>query len=537
MGVYLNPGNSAFAEIDGPDYVDKSLLIEIINRTVGRSNKLTCVSRPRRFGKSYAARMLTAYYDASCDSHKLFDGKKIAGAEDYEKYINQYNVIYLDITGFISAAQRKGESLREVPSEIVSAILEELREADRSLSDEITLEEALIAGAEKEGGRKFIFIIDEWDAMIREAKDDEEAQKRYLNLLRGWFKNANFTPRAVAAAYMTGILPIKKDGSQSAISDFEEYTMIDPWDYGEFVGFTEEEVAQLCRHSDAELDKMKHWYDGYSFPGTGAVYNPNSVMKAIRRRRFDSYWTETSAAEGLLEYISKDYNGLTKTIAELIGGVKVKVNTTGFANDLTTFRGKDDVLTLMIHLGYLAYNAEDKTVRIPNEEIKLEFQRSIHEVKHEATLKRLEASEQLFLDTIHGNEEAVAAQIEKVHAEETAPLHYNKEDSLRSVIKLAYYTYRDHYLQWEELPAGVGYADLVYIPKQDSDWPALVIELKWNDSAESAMDQILKKKYPAALEGYGSEILLVGISYNKELPAGERRHTCRIRRIHGGMQL
>ena len=528
MGIYINPGNSGFAEIAGDDYVDKTLLIDHINRTVGKGNKLTCISRPRRFGKSYAARMLTAYYDCSCDSHFLFDQKKIAGTTDYKRHINQYNVVYLDITGFVSAAQRKGEPLREVPAEIVKALLDELLENNRDLPDGISLEEALITCAEKEQGRKFIFVIDEWDALIREAKDDEEAQRRYLNLLRGWFKNANFTPRAVAAAYMTGILPIKKDGSQSAISDFEEYSMIDPWEFGEFVGFTEEEVRKLCSQNSADFERMKLWYDGYGFQGTGAVYNPNSVMKAIRRKRFDSYWTETSAAEGLLDYISKDYNGLTKTIAELIGGVKVKVNTTGFANDLTTFRGKDDVLTLMIHLGYLAYNEADKTVRIPNEEIKLEFQRSIHEVKHEATMKRLEESERLFADTIHGNEQAVAAQIEKIHAEETAPLHYNKEESLRSVVKLVYYTYRDHYVQMEELPGGEGYADIVYIPRQDSSWPALVIELKWNMEAEGAIAQILKKNYPDVIKGLGCPILLVGIGYDKNAHAGGKKHTCRI---------
>ena len=229
-----------------------------------------------------------------------------------------------------------------------------------------------------------------------------------------------------------------------------------------------------------------------------------------------------------MDYISKDYNGLTKTIAELIGGLEVKVDTIGFANDLTTFRGKNDVLTLMIHLGYLAYDSEKKTVHIPNEEIKLEFQRSIHEVKHEATLKRLAESEQLFADTIKQNEDAVAAQIEKVHAEETAPLHYNKEDSLRSVIKLAYYTYRDHYLQFEELPAGEGYADIVYLPKHDSDWPILLIELKWNQNAQGAIEQIMQKKYPAVLQDTKREILLVGINYNKDAKAGNKKHTCKI---------
>jgi hypothetical protein len=251
-------------------------------------------------------------------------------------------------------------------------------------------------------------------------------------------------------------------------------------------------------------------------------------MQAIENNDFDSYWSETSAAEGLLDYISKDYNGLTKTIAELIGGIPVKVDTAGFANDLTTFKGKDDVLTLMIHLGYLAYDAEQKTVRIPNEEIKQEFQRSIHEVKHTATLKRLEESEKLFADTILKHEDAVALQIEKVHSEETVALHYNKEDSLRSVIKLAYYSYRDHYLQFEELPAGEGFADIVYLPRPDSDWPALVIELKWNKDAKGAIDQILEKKYPSVLANLGRPVLLVGITYDKNASAGMKKHHCKI---------
>lgn len=528
MGIYVNPGHAGFAEINDEDYVDKTGLIDLINQTVGKKNKLTCVSRPRRFGKSFAAKMLTAYYDRSCDSHELFDDKKIALSGDYEKYLNQYNVICLDITGFISEAKESGISLCEIPAMIKRALWKDLLESGFTPEENDNLNDFLLRCVMSPGGKPFIFIIDEWDAMIREAKDDPTAQESYLNLLRGWFKNINFTPKAVAAAYMTGILPIKKDGSQSAISDFKEYSMINPRRFAPYVGFGEEEVRQLCDQRGIDFETMKLWYDGYYFDGVGSVYNPNSVMQAAENHDFESYWTETSAAEGLLNYISKDYNGLTKTIAELVGGVEVKVNTTGFANDLTTFKGKDDVLTLMIHLGYLAYDSERKTARIPNEEIKREFQRSIHEVRHEATIKRLEESEKLFADTIQKHEEAVADQIEKVHTEETVALHYNKEESLRSVIKLAYYSYRDHYLQFEELPAGEGYADVVYLPKPDSDWPVLVIELKWMKEAEGAIAQILKKKYPSVLEGCGRPILLVGISYDKSAGAGEKKHRCRI---------
>lgn len=527
MGNYVNPGNIGFKRINGPEYVDKTMLIDLINARIGTDKCLVCVSRPRRFGKSYAAKMLTAYYDASCDSHSLFDDKKIAVCVSYGTHLNQYYVINLDITSFISDAAVKRKTLIEVPEMIVDAIHDELIKLypdipkAKNLNDEITW---LV----EKNNKQFVFIIDEWDAMIREAKDDPKAQQAYLKLLRGWFKNSNFTPKAVAAAYMTGILPIKKDGSQSAISDFDEFPMIKPLEYGGYVGFTEEEVRKICEKKNADFQLMKLWYDGYSFQGVGSVYNPNSVMKSARNGDFDSYWTETSAAEGLLEFISKDYNGMTKTIAELIGGVDVPVSTSGFANDLTTFRGKDDVLTLMIHLGYLAYDSVHKTVRIPNEEIKLEFAKAVKEVQHTETLKRLEESEQLFLHTLNSDAEAVAAQIEKIHSEETSPLHYNKEDSLRSVIKLAYYTYRDHYVQWEELPAGDGYADVVYLPKYDSDYPILVIELKWNKDVKTAIDQIKDRNYPDSFKGYGRDILLVGITYDKDAPAGKRKHICQI---------
>ena len=525
MGTYLNPGNSGFARIINSDYVDKTGMIALVNQTINTTRNLTCISRPRRFGKSLAAQMLCAYYDRSCDSHPLFDRYTIARDSSYEVHLNQYDVLYLDMTGIIGET-----SVHDIVSFTRRNIIEDIK----SIYPEVRIEEgftATLLNLTEYTHTKLVMIIDEWDAPIREMKDNAQVQKEYLEFLRSLFKNSGLTPRIFAAAYMTGILPIKKDGSQSDITDFEEFTVIKPRQYGEYVGFMEEEVQELCKRHNISFDDMKRWYDGYEFPNVGPVYNPNSVIKAIAYNDFDSYWTETSAAEGLMEYISKPYHGLTRTIAELIGGVEVRVNTNGFSNDLITFKGKDDVLTLLIHLGYLAYDAATKTVHIPNEEIKLEFQRSIHEVKHEATLKRLAESEQLFADTIEGNEEAVAAQIEKIHTEETTPLHYNKEDSLRSVIKLAYYTYRDHYVQWEEMPAGNGFADVAFLPKYDSDYPILVIELKWNQDAVTAIDQIRSRHYPESFAGYGRDVILVGITYDKNAKPGERKHVCKIEKM------
>lgn len=526
MGTYLNPGNEGFGAIVASGYVDKTGLAGLVNSTIGTTRNLTCVSRPRRFGKSYAAQMLCAYYDRSCDSRALFDGLAISSDPSFEEHLNSYDVIYVDMTYLKQFCDGYATLVKYLPRRLK----EELAEAYPDVRESDELPEAMVRVAEHTG-RKFIMIIDEWDAPIRENVAVEE---EYLHFLRSLFKSSLTTARIFAAAYMTGILPIKKDGSQSAISDFREYTMVKPRMFAPYVGFVEAEVRGLCRENGVEFCEMRRWYDGYELSGVGSVYNPNSVMKAIEYADFDSYWSQTSAARGLMDYIALDYDGLARTVAELVGGASVAVETLGFANDLTTFRSKDDVLTLLVHLGYLAYDSEVGTARIPNEEIRLEFQRAIHGVGYGETARRVRESEQLFLDTMAGDEDAVARQIEKVHAEETSPLHYNREDSLRSVIKLAYYTYRDHYLQWEELPAGVGYADIVYLPRRGSGWPALVVELKWNEPAEGAVAQILHKGYADALAGYCGEVLLVGISYDKDAPTGERRHHCKIVALRQG---
>ena len=521
MGNYLNPGNSGFARIRNDVYIDKSGLIGLINQTIDTSRRLTCISRPRRFGKSFAAQMLCAYYDRTCDSARLFNDLEIADDEHYKDYLNRYDVIYLDMTGVIGEA-----AMMDIVPYIQRNIIRELTEQYPELKAAEGFA-ATLANAAKAAGNKFIMIIDEWDAPIRETAGHPELQKKYLEFLRSLFKNSGMTSKIFAAAYMTGILPIKKDGSQSAISDFWEYSMVKPRQFGKYAGFTEDEVKKLCDDFGSDFKMMKQWYDGYSFQDLVSVYNPNSVMKAIRNDDFDSYWTQTSAAESLMGYISLDFDGLGKTVSELVGGVEAKVDTKGFANDLVTFRDRDDVLTLLIHLGYLAYDQIEQKVRIPNEEIRLEFARAIRQTKRDDTIRRIRESEQLIEDTIHGNEEAAARQIEKIHEEEP-PLYYNNEQALRSVVKRAYFSYGDEYVMFEELPAGVGYADIVYLPKKDSVLPALVIELKWNQSAKTALEQIRDRRYPEAVRGYGGTVLLVGISYDKEAPAGKRKHQCRI---------
>ena len=417
--------------------------------------------------------------------------------------------------------------MADVPDEIVSAIHKELEELFPEQAAGESLMEDFIRCVE-ETGREFIFIIDEWDALLREAKGDAEAWSAYLNLLRGWFKNNNFTPKVVAAAYMTGILPIKKDGSQSAISDFIEYPILDPDGFAKFTGFTQGEVERLCESHGMSFEDAKSWYDGYDFPDVGAIYNPYSVTLAMLKKKFGSYWQKTSAAESLMIYINMDFEGLQETISRLISGEEIEVNTDFFENDFETFKSRDDVLTLLIHLGYLAWHEEDGTVRIPNEEVRIEFRKILKSGNmNPKWMELLGRSQKLLEDTIAGNGEAVAKSIEALRDTQYAPTFYNNEQALRYVIKFAYISAIDQYMKVEELPSGKGIADVVYLPKKKSQLPALVVELKWNRSPEGAIRQMKERNYPAVLKSYEGEIVLVGINYD----AKKKEHSCVIERI------
>ena len=346
MGMYLNAGNEGFRSVRKGLYVDKSGLISFVNSTLGSSDKLTCVSRPRRFGKSFAARMLAAYYDRSCDSRELFVDLAIAKDPEFEKNLNRYDVIYLDITWFIALA----ENIRGTVLYLQEKVIEELCDAYPALAlkDNGLLPEVL-AKISNATGQKFIIIIDEWDALFREAKDDEKLQKEYIMLLRGLFKS-NQTDKMIEAAYMTGILPIKKYGTQSALTDFREYTMLRPKRLAQYVGFTESEVIGLCNRYGMDFEEARRWYDGYSFSKVPSVYSPNSVVQAMVNGEYATYWTETETYESLKRYIGMNTEGLKDAIILMLGGGRCKINTRTFQNDIWNIHGKDDVLTLLVHL-------------------------------------------------------------------------------------------------------------------------------------------------------------------------------------------
>lgn len=379
---------------------------------------------------------------------------------------------------------------------------------------------------------KFVIIIDEWDALFRETKNDFALQKEYVQLLRGLFKAGPSTDKTIAAAYMTGILPIKKYGTQSALTDFREFTMTRPAKLAEYVGFTEEEVRCLCQEHHMDPESMSAWYDGYSFSRIRHVYSPNSVMNAVINEEFANYWTDSESYDSLKGYISMNFDGLRDDIISMLGGVSVRVRIGTFQNDMTSFKNKDDVLTLLIHLGYLGYDSVEKKVFIPNKEIAEAFADAVSGDKWEDVAELLRESEDLLDATLRGDSETVANALEKVHSLNSSVLRYNNEASLSSAIMIAYYTARRFYKIIPEFPEGKGFADLAFLPGKDVDKPAMIIELKYDKDADTAIKQIHENRYDGDLKKYFGNLLLVGINYNKDLNGADmKRHTCIIEKV------
>lgn len=529
MGLYFNSGNASFYNaVNSRIYVDKTRLLEYTNSILDTEQRLVCVSRPRRFGKTLTADMLTAYYCKGCNSQSIFADLYISKSEGYLKNLNQYHVIHVDINDFLHRID--SNTMRRVsPMDAIIIMQREiLREMQkyysRDYQNEVYLPKVL-AEIYDTFGDKFIIIIDEWDAIFREYKDDKEAQDAYLNLLRGLFKDAN-SRKFLKLAYITGILPIKKTDTQSSLNDFDEFTMVSPGTLAGYVGFTEEEVHNLCEQYHVDFQQMKRWYNGYCFRKVKNIYNPNSVVKAILNEEFDDYWTRTDTYESLKKYISANVEGLKDIVVDMLTGGRCKVNTKKFQNDFTSLYGKDEVLTLLIHLGYLAYDADKKEVYIPNEEIHSEFEAAVEGTKWNQVIAAMEQSERLLQYTWNGKAEEVASMIDRVHMDNTSILKYNDENALACVIRLAYYSAVNYYTVVRELPTGLGFADIVFIPRQNTDRPCLVVELKYDQTAKGAIDQIHDKEYVTALEEYQGNMLLVGINYDKQT----KQHTCVIER-------
>lgn len=526
MGRFVNPDNSAFqVALNSKIYIDKTGLIEYTNSVLDTSDAYICNSRPRRFGKSYTANMLAAYYSKGCNSEEMFSGLDISRKSDFKTHLNQYDVIHIDIQWFLANCYNSNK----IVSFLSDSVISELRDIypDILPLGELSLPDSLSRIKDKTG-QKFIIIIDEWDVLIRDEATNYYIQNEYINFLRGMFKGTEPT-KYIQLAYLTGILPIKKEKTQSAVNNLEEFTMLHSYELAPYIGFTENEVKMLCQKYDRDFEKVKKWYDGYLLENY-EIYNPKAVVSVMLRGKFRSYWSETGSYEVIVPLINMNYDGLKNTIIEMLSGQNVKVNTSTFKNDPANIQSKDDVITYLIHLGYLGYNEKDETAFIPNEEIRHELINAVKSTNWSDLIHFQYESNHLLDATLSMNTQEVAEQIQKIHSEYASSIQYNDENSLSSVLTIAYLSSMQYYFKpIRELPTGKGFADFIYIPKPEyiRDYPALIVELKWNKNAKTAMEQIKNKDYPEAIKQYTGNIILVAINYDKK----SKNHECIIEKL------
>lgn len=375
MGIYINKGNEGFKRALNGGYVDKTGMIEIINNTLDTERRFTCVTRSRRFGKSMVVAMLNAYYDKSCDSRLLFDGLAAKSGATFERHLNKYPVIKLDITDFITRYNHDDGIVEHIQRNIMNELLEVYPDVKGREDDDLM---ELLIRIKQHTGEKFIMLIDEWDAICREFSDSPAVMDEYVNLLRRLFKGGS-SADVFAGAYMTGILPIKKYKTQSGLNNFREYSVVMPGKLAPFFGFTSLEVKKLADGEGMDVDDLKAWYDGYHIGAESSMYNPYSVMCAIANGECDSYWSSTSAYDNVVTYIKMNFDGLKDDIIKMLAGGRCRVNTTKFQNDLSVINSKDDVLTVLIHLGYLSYDKSKGECYIPNKEVRMEMTNAVED--------------------------------------------------------------------------------------------------------------------------------------------------------------
>lgn len=551
MGTYLNPGKAAFEEaVNSEIYVDKTEMIGFLNSVVRTKQKYVSVSRPRRFGKTMAADMICAYYDREANSRELFEARKLKTewaperTQAWDAYLGKFDVIRLVMTKFF----KKNISVENALANMQRLVVRDIKKAypDADYYDESSLIQT-IEDVYTSDESQLVIVIDEWDAVFRVRQDDREGQTEYLDFLRDLLKDNEH----IALAYMTGILPIKKYGEHSALNMFTEYSMEAPRQLAVYTGFTENEVKALCIKYGMDYKEVSSWYDGYiisdriepdkraayrqgRYDGHKiAIYSPLSVVESMTTGQIRNYWNKTETYEALAEYIRKDFDGLKDAVALLMDGGRLPIDTSSYQNDMTTFHSRDDVLSLLIHLGYLGYDDETGEVFIPNREILDEFRTSTKSSEWVDTFKSFTISQELLKATWNQDADRVAELLEKAH-DRTGNKTYNDEAALSYAVQYAYYAAQKYYTTILELDTGKGYADIVYLPAPKyPDKPVLLIELKYEKTAGGAIAQIKNRSYPDRLEHYKGSILMVGINYDRSIPNEKpefKHHSCVIER-------
>ena len=540
MGIYVNPGDSMFRfSLNSKIYVDKSPMINELNELIGTDERFLCMSRARRFGKTMMTNLMSAYYSRDCNSREIFERLELSKQEGWDKYLNAFNVIQIDLQSCFSRTKDKNQVIDKLQTNVVNELREQF--PSTRIPTAATIAES-ISIINKELGELFVIIIDEYDVLIRDNCVAASIRKDYIDFLNSIFKS-NDVQKAVSLAYLTGILPILRETVQSKLNNFTEYTMLRPDQFAQYFGFTENEVRRLCLAKNADYDACKLMYDGYIFekptelaeqPDDDGehvihVFNPNSVVKAVTKHKYDNYWVATSALEAITLYIDANIAGILEDIKALLKGEKeVKVDVLNYNNNVEHFATKDEIFTYLIHLGYLAYDPTKGTCHIPNGEIRGAWLRIMSNAKgFEPIAQMIETSRELIEATENGDKETVAKALDDSQADISSPLSYNRESTMQSAILMAYfYAHKDYWI-FSELASGCGYADVVLVPFFIQK-PIIIIELKKDGEPATAIEKIKSRNYAHAFRYHpGHEAVLVGITYDAE----SKQHRCLIEKV------
>lgn len=490
-------------------YVDKSLLIDKVSAKIGTNSQYICITRPRRFGKSMNAHMLGAYYTKNRDSRELFDDLAIAETAGYEKHLNSHNVIFIDL----SRLPFECHSYKEYIVSIYKNIERDLIEAYPFLAQKNYND---LSEMFKESGERFLFILDEWDSIFYKRFMSEEDKLSYLGFLKALLKDQPY----VDLAYMTGVLPIAKYSSGSELNMFREYNFMNDHTFDVFFGINEDEVRELCKkHTSVSYEELIRWYDGYYLSDGRHLFNPRSVNCALSDGVCLNYWTETGPMNEIADCIENNVEEVREDIVKMVAGIPVEVDLQGYSAIELNLDTRDEILSAMVVYGFLSYH--DGMLRIPNHELMEKFQRVLSRESMGEIKQIVDRSKQMVEATVAMDVEKVASILEEVHDREIPFLQYNDENSLSCVITLCYlYARKDYYIE-RELKSGKGYCDYIFLPKKGGK-PAIILELKVNDTCDHAMKQIKERGYLQKAQEHAEEVILVAISYDKD----RKKHEC-----------
>ena len=507
--------NNSFTEAFNSDYfVDKTELISKINKSISTNSKFLCITRPRRFGKTINAMMLESYYSKNANFKDLFDKLKISDSESYLTHLNKHNVVYLNFSNPLKKSENYNEFIDGFYNQIVND-LEELYNV--KIDRNITLGK-IFEDISSQTGECFIFIIDEWDFIFNNNLFSKDERINFLYFLKDLLKDRPY----VELCYMTGVIPIAKYSTGSALNMFQEYTFLNDNIFHKYFGFTTEEVENICKkQNNVTFQELKEWYDGYKIQNID-IYNPRSVVSALTRGICQSYWTNTGPMDEIIYHINQNIEEVKNDVIQMVSNIPVEIRLKGYGTEQLTLETRNQILSAMTVFGFLTYH--DETLEIPNKELMIKFDDALEDKSMNEVSKLVLRSDEMLKATIRQDIDKMCEIIQEAHDLNIPIIKYNDENSLACVISLVYLSARSKYKIVREMPAGIGFADFIFYPK-DKSKPAFIIELKKNSTSEEALKQIFEKRYDEALKDYAGLKLAIGISYDSNL----KNHSISIR--------